>query len=1180
MPNLSAILGSVRGISSLLWAAFCRLVKVIVLIPLYAMHAAIYSVNSLLFSMNGFGLAVALYFLLVSSICAIVVFRHMIMNVIHYALVTNVTFVTVLANVVIYIAVICVVVAAISVLMHLLKDWIHSMGFYQYNMGMGYEPEVGQFLGEYAVKSFFMDCYYFFVGKQKIRRVKTSDSIWSKVYRLMSLLGASILLAALLYCLFSITLSLPLAFLVTSASIECALYIMYYQPGFIFSAITLDVAEPKDNKAIYNFMCQLYLLAALVSISVISVMSFNAIAPSFIPLISPYAIYILVVLGSIILAQNTFKRNNQEFEVLMFTVSYSIGACYLVSQNFVTVLFAPHLLSIMVAVGIAFVGTRIIFRIVDDLIMLLTKIFPQEMLRLMPQLVKHLDKSEQKKAIIEGRSQLKYAVSDVKADREAVLGAVKVDGRALQYVGKYQVNHYSEIYQHDEEIVCAAVNQDGSALKYACEDMIDTKKIVMSAVTQDGSALKYASSNMRDDEVVVRAAVASDDMALQHASYRLIENIFVENNSYKNNPDMVFALLQEGYYKFILKVLSSLQSKVTGNRDIIMLLVCRYGLALEYASDNLKDDYETVLTAVKQDYKALQYASNRLQGDKGIVLAAVVGNRAALQYASYDMKNNKELVLAVVKQNGFALQYASTDMRNDEEVVMAAITNSCAIRYASQNVIQSMLKTNSDFENMLLKNSSLLDEFLNKYSQDLLRHAPTQVQQKAIEKNTFNLQYASTDMRNDEGVVMAAVMTSGCALDYASADLKNNQGVVLAAVKQNGFALQYASTDMRNDEEVVMAAITNSCAIRYASQDVIQSMLKTNPDFENMLLQNSSLLDEFLNKYSQDLLRHAPIQVQKKSIQKDGANLQYAIANLRKNEEVVHAAVMTSGCALDYASDDLKNNQCVVLAAVKQNGYALQYASDGMKNNEEVVLAAVMKDGYALRYASDGMKDDKEVVRAAVMKYGDLLQYASDDLKDNEEVVLTAVNKTWIALNYASPSMRNNEKVVLAALWQSSDAICKVCNDLVNNMGFMVKAVIIHRKLLKYFNDNISRIIHAFRLDHTLLQKVCGSMFSEVNLNNLTLPEALLRESVLARFFFKKCKIYEKLLPFVKHLIKAKVTRVGICKIFEFIDPQLRLVCEHSPKESADYLSGDAKFMRDAGKNVVSPFPLGPEIKF
>ena len=44
----------------------------------------------------------------------------------------------------------------------------------------------------------------------------------------------------------------------------------------------------------------------------------------------------------------------------------------------------------------------------------------------------------------------------------------------------------------------------------------------------------------------------------------------------------------------------------------------------------------------------------------------------SLEYASNELKNNKEIVLEAVKQNGYSLQYASNELKNDKEIVYYA----------------------------------------------------------------------------------------------------------------------------------------------------------------------------------------------------------------------------------------------------------------------------------------------------------------------------------------------------------------------------------------------------------------------------------------------------------------------------------------------------------------------------
>ena len=45
----------------------------------------------------------------------------------------------------------------------------------------------------------------------------------------------------------------------------------------------------------------------------------------------------------------------------------------------------------------------------------------------------------------------------------------------------------------------------------------------------------------------------------------------------------------------------------------------------------------------------------------------------ALQHASEELRNDREVVLAAVKQNGKALELASEELRNDMAVVVEAV---------------------------------------------------------------------------------------------------------------------------------------------------------------------------------------------------------------------------------------------------------------------------------------------------------------------------------------------------------------------------------------------------------------------------------------------------------------------------------------------------------------------------
>ena len=122
---------------------------------------------------------------------------------------------------------------------------------------------------------------------------------------------------------------------------------------------------------------------------------------------------------------------------------------------------------------------------------------------------------------------------------------------------------------------------------------------------------------------------------------------------------------------------------------------------------NKNSTKEQVLEALKQnDYYAFFCASDELRNDKDVALAAVKLNGHSLCDASDDMRGHKEVVLEAVKQNGFALEYASAELQNDRDVVLTAVKqDGQALKYASEE-----LQNDRDF--IMESAKFLTDDFL------------------------------------------------------------------------------------------------------------------------------------------------------------------------------------------------------------------------------------------------------------------------------------------------------------------------------------------------------------------------------------------------------------------------------------------------------------------------------------
>jgi len=218
------------------------------------------------------------------------------------------------------------------------------------------------------------------------------------------------------------------------------------------------------------------------------------------------------------------------------------------------------------------------------------------------------------------------------------------------------------------------------------------------------------------------------------------------------------------------------------------------------------------------------------------------------------------------------------------------------------------------------------------------------------------LKFATTWLKDDKDVVLAAVNTFPEALKYASPRLKNDPEVVRAAVNKNGRTLEFASPEFRNDYHMVLAAVNqNGCAIQYAN------------------------------------------------------------ARLQSNFEIARAAVTQHPHAFIYLVADLQEDRQVVLAAVTKNGSVLQFVHYSFQNDEEVVLAALSNgSGYALKYASPRLQDIEEIVLAAATHGHNILEFASRRLLLDRTFLGNVLKINPYAQNYINQLDREYINRILA----------------------------------------------------------------------------------------------------------------------------------------------------------------------
>jgi len=170
--------------------------------------------------------------------------------------------------------------------------------------------------------------------------------------------------------------------------------------------------------------------------------------------------------------------------------------------------------------------------------------------------------------------------------------------------------------------------------------------------------------------------------------------------------------------------------------------------SLQDAPKALRDDWDTVLTALEHDGRALQWASDKLRDDRDAVRFAVEQCPYALEYASEGMRGDWDIVMAALKQDVHAICFAAESVRSDRELMLQAVTQNGAL-----------------------------------------------------------LEFAPDALRADREVVLAAVMDSGAALQFASEELRGDRDLAMAAVQEHPFALEHVVPELACDPELIELAL-------------------------------------------------------------------------------------------------------------------------------------------------------------------------------------------------------------------------------------------------------------------------------------------------------------------------------------------------------------------------------------
>jgi hypothetical protein len=161
---------------------------------------------------------------------------------------------------------------------------------------------------------------------------------------------------------------------------------------------------------------------------------------------------------------------------------------------------------------------------------------------------------------------------------------------------------------------CLEEMLDEGPMYGASKALRNHKKHMLELIKQGKAQIIHASPELCDDEDFLADALKGDMLGFKHASDRL-----------KESGNFAFKAIQLSEYA--IEYVSTYHPMYD---DLVVEALMINAEVLALLSDERKDDFDTVLVAVRRDGAAIQYASPELQENEIIVMEAMNSNGYAI----------------------------------------------------------------------------------------------------------------------------------------------------------------------------------------------------------------------------------------------------------------------------------------------------------------------------------------------------------------------------------------------------------------------------------------------------------------------------------------------------------------------------------------------------------------------
>jgi len=311
-------------------------------------------------------------------------------------------------------------------------------------------------------------------------------------------------------------------------------------------------------------------------------------------------------------------------------------------------------------------------------------------------------------------------------DEQIIINAALSDKFINLYNPKFSCLEYiPEHYKNNKNLFQYFINIEGTVIKYASYELKNNKELAKLAIQNNPYSIQYISEELKNDKELVKLAIQNNPESFQYIleKFRNDKEIIIECIK-------VLELQENNYDNNMLAYINS--DEIKDDEDIILPLMKINGRQLGYASSRLRKNKNIVYTAIKNHQDAYSYPDESFYKDKEFILLSLNHKQQLYDIDDYsdfleDYEENiiddKNIVLAAVKKSGLNFKYASLRLKDDKEIVITSIlncfdTSSYDEMSTSFNDLVTLVNSMKELDetiNMIIDNTSL------KYDSDVLQ---------------------------------------------------------------------------------------------------------------------------------------------------------------------------------------------------------------------------------------------------------------------------------------------------------------------------------------------------------------------------------------------------------------------------------------------------------------------------